>query len=67
MEVLAPKNLIQQVAEGEYVVSVVSGYGAEITWSRRRKRKRNGGGGGGRISDSGSAGGSGIIIIRYPV
>ena len=48
MEVLAPKNLIQQVAEGEYVVSVVSGYGAEITWSRRRKRKRNGGGGGGR-------------------
>ena len=48
MEVLAPKNLVQQVAEGEYVVSVVSGYGAEITWSRRRKRKKNNGGGGGR-------------------
>jgi hypothetical protein len=46
MEVLAPKNLVQQVAEGEYVVSVVSGYGAEITWSRRRKRKKNNGGGG---------------------
>lgn len=48
MEVLAPKNLIQQVAEGEYVVSVVSGYGAEITWSRRSKRKKHNGGGGGR-------------------
>lgn len=46
MEVLAPKNLVQQVAEGEYVVSVVSGYGAEITWSRRSKRKKKNGGGG---------------------
>jgi hypothetical protein len=48
LEVLAPKNIVQQVAEGEYVVTVVSGYGAEITWTRRRKKKKRGRGGGGR-------------------
>lgn len=48
MEVLAPKNLVQQVAEGEYVVTVISGYGAEITWTRRRKRDKKGRGGGSR-------------------
>lgn len=48
MEILAPKDLIQQVAEGEYVVSVVSGFGAEITWTRRSKRDKRGRGGGHR-------------------
>jgi hypothetical protein len=45
IEILAPKNIVQQVAEGDYVVTTVSGYGAEITWSRRRKGNNNGRGG----------------------
>lgn len=48
IEILAPKNIVQQVAEGDYVVTTVSGYGAEITWSRRRKKDNNSGRGGGR-------------------
>lgn len=48
LEVLAPKNLVQQVAEGEYVVSVVSGYGAEISWTRKSKKRKKGRGGGRR-------------------
>jgi hypothetical protein len=48
IEILAPKNIVQQVAEGDYVVTTVSGYGAEITWSRRRKGNKSGRGGGRR-------------------